>query len=117
MKLLLNHPFQISPSSLVGSSSSVRLTTPPPDYPFDESIFSKLDNSLWIIPRPLGSKPVLEESNESDACLSMPPKRTSTFAAPTMTQAAIRKQVADSVAASLEHKLQQWQTPNLLGLL
>ncbi|GJY94487.1 reverse transcriptase domain-containing protein [Tanacetum coccineum] len=32
----------------------------------------------------------------------MPPKRTSTSAAPAMTQAAIRKLVADSVAAALE---------------
>ncbi|GJS50507.1 hypothetical protein Tco_0623869 [Tanacetum coccineum] len=32
----------------------------------------------------------------------MPPKRTSTFAAPAMTQAAIRQLVADSVAAALE---------------
>ncbi|GKA99308.1 hypothetical protein Tco_0827245 [Tanacetum coccineum] len=32
----------------------------------------------------------------------MAPKRTSTSAAPTMTQAAIRKLVADSVAAALE---------------
>nr|GFA05105.1 hypothetical protein [Tanacetum cinerariifolium] len=28
----------------------------------------ELDNSLWIISRPLGSKPILEDSNESDAC-------------------------------------------------
>ncbi|GKC28723.1 reverse transcriptase domain-containing protein [Tanacetum coccineum] len=34
--------------------------------------------------------------------LSMPPKRTSTSAAPAMTQAAIRQLVADSVAAALE---------------
>ncbi|GKD82579.1 hypothetical protein Tco_1349418, partial [Tanacetum coccineum] len=47
----------------------------------------------------------------------IPPKRTSTSAAPAMTQAAIRKLVADSFATALEHKLQQWQTPNLLGLL
>ncbi|GKA66303.1 putative reverse transcriptase domain-containing protein [Tanacetum coccineum] len=60
-------PIPISPSSSVGSSSPVRSTTPPPDYPFDESIFAELDNSLWIIPRPLGSEPVPEESNESDA--------------------------------------------------
>ncbi|GJW24850.1 hypothetical protein Tco_0038661 [Tanacetum coccineum] len=46
-------------------------TTPPPDYPFDESIFAELDNSLWIIPRPLGSEPVPEESNKSDACLNV----------------------------------------------
>ncbi|GJW08435.1 hypothetical protein Tco_1570858 [Tanacetum coccineum] len=61
-------PIPISPSSLVGSSSPVRSTIPPPDYPFDKSIFAKLDNSLWIIPRPPGSEPVPEESNESDAC-------------------------------------------------
>ncbi|GKA41878.1 hypothetical protein Tco_0734538 [Tanacetum coccineum] len=89
-------PIPISPSSSVGSSSPVRSTTPPPDYPFDESIFAELDNSLWIIPRPLGSEPVPEESNE------MAPKRTSTSATSTMTQAAIRKLVADSIAATLE---------------
>ncbi|GJV91550.1 hypothetical protein Tco_1539363 [Tanacetum coccineum] len=89
-------PIPISPSSSVGSSSPVRSTTPPPDYPFDKSIFAELDNSLWIIPRPLGSEPVPEEPNE------MPPKRTSTSEAPAMTQAAIRKLVADSVATSLE---------------
>ncbi|GJU46208.1 ribonuclease H-like domain-containing protein [Tanacetum coccineum] len=60
----LNQPIPISPSSSVGSSSPVRSTTPPPDYPFDESIFAELDNSLWIIPRPLGGESVPEESNE-----------------------------------------------------
>ncbi|GKB00984.1 hypothetical protein Tco_0829028 [Tanacetum coccineum] len=50
-------PIPLSPSSSVGSSSPVRSTTPPPDYPFDESIFAKLDNSLWIIPQPLESEP------------------------------------------------------------
>ncbi|GKA25050.1 hypothetical protein Tco_0711083 [Tanacetum coccineum] len=64
-------PIPISPSSSVGSSSPVRSTTPPPDYPFDKSIFAELDNSLWIIPRPLGSEPVPEEPNESDACESI----------------------------------------------
>nr|GEU42718.1 hypothetical protein [Tanacetum cinerariifolium] len=59
----------VSPSSSVGSSSPVRSITPPPDYPFDESIFAELDNLLWIIPRPLGSKPVPKEPNESDAHL------------------------------------------------
>ncbi|GKE00664.1 hypothetical protein Tco_1388647 [Tanacetum coccineum] len=53
----------VSPSLSVGSSSPVRSTTPPPDYPFDESIFVELDNSLWIIPRPLGSEPDPEEPN------------------------------------------------------
>ncbi|GJT76034.1 hypothetical protein Tco_1042759 [Tanacetum coccineum] len=64
-------PIPISPSSSVGSSSPVRSTTPPPDYPFGEYVFAELDNSLWIIPRPLGSEPVPEESNESDACLNV----------------------------------------------
>ncbi|GKE73263.1 hypothetical protein Tco_1535304 [Tanacetum coccineum] len=89
-------PITISPSSSVGSSSPVRSTTPPPDYPFNKSIFAELDNSLWIIPRPLGSEPVPEEPNK------MPPKRTSTSAAPDMTQVAIRQLVADSVAVTLK---------------
>ncbi|GKC33440.1 hypothetical protein Tco_1040734 [Tanacetum coccineum] len=50
-------PISLSSSSSVGSSSPVRSTTPPPDYLFDEFIFAELDNSLWIIPRPLGSEP------------------------------------------------------------
>nr|GFD50735.1 hypothetical protein [Tanacetum cinerariifolium] len=60
-------PTPVSPSSLRGSSSPVRSTTPPPDYPFDESIFAELDNSLLIISRPLGKEPDPEEPNESDA--------------------------------------------------
>ncbi|GJS51940.1 putative reverse transcriptase domain-containing protein [Tanacetum coccineum] len=88
-------PISLSPSSLVGYSSPIRSTTPP-EYPFDESIFAELDNSLWIIPRLLESKPVLEKPNE------MAPKRTSTSATLAMTQAAIKKLVADSVAAALE---------------
>nr|GEZ84973.1 hypothetical protein [Tanacetum cinerariifolium] len=59
----------VSLSSSVGSSSPVKLITPPPDYPFDESIFAELDNSLWIILRPLRSKLLPEEPNESDAHL------------------------------------------------
>ncbi|GKG02954.1 hypothetical protein Tco_0310590, partial [Tanacetum coccineum] len=60
----IESPIPISPSSSVGSLSPVRSTTPPPDYPFDESIF-----------------------------VEMPPKRTSTSAAPAITQAAIKKLV------------------------
>nr|GEU48508.1 hypothetical protein [Tanacetum cinerariifolium] len=78
----IGSPMPLSPSSSVGSSSLIRLTTPPPDYPFDESIFAELDNSLWIIP--------------------MAPNKTSTSATPTMTQAAIRKLITDSVATALE---------------
>nr|GEU94965.1 reverse transcriptase domain-containing protein [Tanacetum cinerariifolium] len=70
-----------------GSSTLVRSTTP--DYLFDESIFAELDNSSWIISRPLGSKP-------------MPPKRTSTSATPTMTEAAIRQLITEGVAVTLE---------------
>nr|GEX88252.1 hypothetical protein [Tanacetum cinerariifolium] len=51
------------------SSSLVRSITPPLDYFFDEPIYAELDNSLWIIPRLLGSKPVPKEPNESDAHL------------------------------------------------
>ncbi|GKB55143.1 hypothetical protein Tco_0905896, partial [Tanacetum coccineum] len=93
-------PISLSPSSSVGSSSPIRSTTPPPDYSFDESIFAELDNSLWIISRPLESKPILEKPNE------MAPKRTSTSAAPAMTQAAIRKLVAaalEAQAATMEN--------------
>ncbi|GJS61959.1 retrovirus-related pol polyprotein from transposon TNT 1-94 [Tanacetum coccineum] len=61
----------ISSSSLVGSSSPVRSTTPPQDYFFDKSIFAKLDNLLWIRRRPLGSKPVLEKPDESNTCYNV----------------------------------------------
>nr|GEY47724.1 hypothetical protein [Tanacetum cinerariifolium] len=63
---LVESPILVHPSSSEGSLSPVRSTTP--DYLFDESIFTELDNSLWIISRLLGSKPVLEDSNELDAC-------------------------------------------------
>nr|GEU39514.1 hypothetical protein [Tanacetum cinerariifolium] len=95
-KTLIESSISASPSSSVGSSSSVRSITPPPGYPFDESIFAKLDNSLWIIPRLLRSKPVPEEPNE------MPPKRKSTSAAPTMTQATIRQLIGDGIADAWE---------------
>nr|GEV31875.1 hypothetical protein [Tanacetum cinerariifolium] len=56
----------VSPSSSLGSSSLIRSTISPLDYPFDKSIFAELDNSLWIIPRPLEEEPVPEEPNELD---------------------------------------------------
>ncbi|GJW07635.1 hypothetical protein Tco_1570058 [Tanacetum coccineum] len=46
IKTSVESPIPISPSLLVGSSSPVRSTTPPPDYLFDKSIFAELDNSL-----------------------------------------------------------------------
>nr|GEX26798.1 hypothetical protein [Tanacetum cinerariifolium] len=93
---LVESSIPVYPSSSVGYSSPIRSITPPPDYPFDESIFAKLDNSLWIIPRLLGSKLVPEEPNE------MPPKRKSTSAASTMTQAAIRQLIADGIVVALK---------------
>ncbi|GKD65093.1 hypothetical protein Tco_1307201, partial [Tanacetum coccineum] len=62
----------------------------------DHRGYPELDNSLWIIPQPLGSEPVPEKLNE------MAPKKTSTSAALAMTQATIKKLVADSVSAALE---------------
>ncbi|GJU87012.1 reverse transcriptase domain-containing protein [Tanacetum coccineum] len=133
----------ISPSSSVGSSSPVRSTTPPPDYPFDESIFAELDNSLWIIPRPLGSKSVPEEPDEDyyDSLtirfsqtfiprntkpsigsltplslylsLEMPPKRTSTSETPTMTQATIRQLIADGIATALVAQAATMENTNM----
>ncbi|GJY35760.1 hypothetical protein Tco_0421138 [Tanacetum coccineum] len=50
-------PILMSPSLSVGSFTS------PPDYLFNESIFPELDNSLWIISRPLGNKLVPKEFN------------------------------------------------------
>ncbi|GJZ46831.1 hypothetical protein Tco_0600663 [Tanacetum coccineum] len=105
-------PILVTPSSSVGSSSLVRSTTPPPDYPFDASIFAELDNSLWIIPRPLGSEPVPEEPDESDTCYNMPPKRTSTSETPTMTQAAIWQLIADGIAAALEAQAATMENTN-----
>nr|GFC51200.1 reverse transcriptase domain-containing protein [Tanacetum cinerariifolium] len=43
----------------------------------------------------------------------MDPKRTSTYEAPAMTQAAIRKLVADSVATALEAQATPWQVPTI----
>nr|GEX75811.1 reverse transcriptase domain-containing protein [Tanacetum cinerariifolium]GEX75977.1 reverse transcriptase domain-containing protein [Tanacetum cinerariifolium] len=80
-------PIHVPPSSSERSSSPVRSTMP--DYLFDESIFVELDNSLWIISRPLGSKP--------------PPKITSTSATPAMTEATIRQLITKGVAAAMEN--------------
>ncbi|GJY59631.1 hypothetical protein Tco_0459523 [Tanacetum coccineum] len=88
----IESPIPISLSSSVGSSSPVRSTTPPPDYPFDKSI---LDNSLWIIPQPLGSEPVPKKPNDLDAYV-LPREHQ-------QLQAAIRQLVVDSVVAALEN--------------
>nr|GEV32499.1 reverse transcriptase domain-containing protein [Tanacetum cinerariifolium] len=95
IETLIESPIPVSPSSSVGSSSPVRLTIPPPCHSFNE-LSNPVKISLWIIPRPLGSKPVPEEPNE------MAPKRTSTSAAPAINQAAIWQLIDDRVAAALE---------------
>nr|GEU35294.1 copia protein [Tanacetum cinerariifolium] len=79
-------PILVPSSSAEGSSLPVKSTIP--DYLFDEHIFAELDNLLWIISRPLGSKP--------------PPKRTSKSTTPAMTEATIRKLITEGVAATLE---------------
>ncbi|GJS82436.1 hypothetical protein Tco_0748977 [Tanacetum coccineum] len=107
IKTPVESPIPISPSSSVGSLSPVRSTTPPPDYPFDKSIFAELDNSLWIIPRPwkVNQSP---RNLMSQMLVKMPPKRTSTSTAPAMTQAAIRQLVVDSVVDALETTYNQY---------
>ncbi|GJV48148.1 hypothetical protein Tco_1438360 [Tanacetum coccineum] len=57
----IESPIPVSPSSLVRSSSPVRSTTLPLDYP----LISYLSGRGM---KPLGSEPVPEEPNESDAC-------------------------------------------------
>ncbi|GKB89726.1 reverse transcriptase domain-containing protein [Tanacetum coccineum] len=54
------------------------------------------------VDRSSSSTSALPQDFEIGRKLSMPPKRTSTSEAPVMTQAAIKKLVADSVAAALE---------------
>ncbi|GJT73130.1 reverse transcriptase domain-containing protein [Tanacetum coccineum] len=50
-KTTIESPISISPSSSAGSSSPVRSTTPPPDYPFDESIFAESTScNIWQVP-------------------------------------------------------------------
>ncbi|GKC22302.1 hypothetical protein Tco_1024452 [Tanacetum coccineum] len=89
----------ISPSSSVGSSSPIRSTTPPSDYPFDEILEKLIRFSQTFV-----SKPPIGSLISLFLCLplEMPPKRTSTSAAPVMTQAAIQQLIADGIAAALE---------------
>ncbi|GKB05348.1 hypothetical protein Tco_0833543, partial [Tanacetum coccineum] len=79
-------------------SSSSDFSTPPQVFEIGESShkthLERLEEQIETILNHLDELP-----------LEMAPKRTSTSAAPAMTQAAIRKLVADSVAAALEHKL------------
>nr|GEX03067.1 reverse transcriptase domain-containing protein [Tanacetum cinerariifolium] len=107
-------PIPSSPSSSIGSSSPVRSTTPPPDYSFDESIFAELITHYgsyhdhWEVNQSLrnlmSQMLVRVPISGSLRFQNFPlyPAMKSTSTASTMTQAAIRKLVADSVAAALE---------------
>ncbi|GJS88976.1 hypothetical protein Tco_0771612 [Tanacetum coccineum] len=101
-KTPVESPILVSPSSSVGSSSPVRSTTPPPDYPFDESIFAE------------NSKPSIGSLTPLSLYLSleMPPKRTLTSETPTMTQAAIRQLIADGIATALEAQAATMENTN-----
>ncbi|GKC67406.1 putative reverse transcriptase domain-containing protein [Tanacetum coccineum] len=78
-----------------------------PLYP---DIINAQDIKHMILPTPRDTEPPVgspislspSSSVGSSSPVRMAPKRTSTSAAPVMTQAAIRKLVADSVAAALE---------------
>ncbi|GJX40759.1 hypothetical protein Tco_0255749, partial [Tanacetum coccineum] len=61
--------------------------------------YDATDNELPIPPQAHIAPPTILPPSP---VLSMPPKRTSTSAAPAMIQAAIRQLVVDSVAAALE---------------
>nr|GEV65838.1 hypothetical protein [Tanacetum cinerariifolium] len=80
--------------------SSSSTPTLPQEFKIGESSrktsLEQLDNSLWIILKPLKSEQVLEKPNK------MAPKKTSTSAAPAMNQAAIRQLIDDCIAATLE---------------
>ncbi|GJU88158.1 reverse transcriptase domain-containing protein [Tanacetum coccineum] len=107
---ILNY-FPASSGNISSNSSDdfTKSTTSPPDYLFDEFIFAELDNSLWIILRPLGSEPILEEPDESEtyvlgymlSYVAKCSKRSSTSATPAITQDAIRQLIA-GIAAALE---------------
>ncbi|GJV25246.1 hypothetical protein Tco_1377941 [Tanacetum coccineum] len=126
-KTHVESPISVSPSSSVRSSLPVRSTTPPPNYPLISYLSGRDMKSLGSEPvpkepnesdaceetlkPPIGSLillspylslEVLKFENFPLYPTIMPPKRTSTSEAPVMTQAAIRKLVADSVTAALE---------------
>ncbi|GJT78514.1 hypothetical protein Tco_1045239 [Tanacetum coccineum] len=96
---------QVSLSSSMESLSPIRSTTSPPDYLFDEFIFAELDNLLWIISRPLGSEPILEEPKESETCLQH-----------LQHQLIIRSYLVHcdcGIAEPWQHKLLPWYIPTI----
>nr|GEU67597.1 Gag-Pol polyprotein [Tanacetum cinerariifolium] len=99
----LSIPYDYDVEDSFSSTNASNFTPASPDYSRDffplEEISSPKDTKTHV------ESPILVSPSSSVGSSSpfrMPPKRTSTTASPTITQAAIRQQIADSVAAALE---------------
>ncbi|GJS26460.1 hypothetical protein Tco_0487080 [Tanacetum coccineum] len=100
-----NHPIIIpSDSDIEDSFSSTNVL----DYFLAAPGNTSPDSSNDLTKYLFGTSSLLTFTDES-----MPPKRTSTSAAPAMTQAAIRQLVVDSVAAALETTYNQYPISTL----
>ncbi|GJU78244.1 hypothetical protein Tco_1275314 [Tanacetum coccineum] len=77
-------------------------------------IADSLLKTVWFINAPCYGNEALASPKENDI---MAPKRTSTSAAPSMTQAAIRKLVVDSVVAVTPPKIRTTQRNGSIGVL
>ncbi|GJZ61847.1 reverse transcriptase domain-containing protein [Tanacetum coccineum] len=86
-------PRNVSPES----SDDFTNYVPPPMFNSQDSFPSEKISS------PKDTKPPIE------SLISMPPKRTSTSAAPAMIQAAIRQLITDALLPPWKHKLLPWQ--------
>ncbi|GKC85844.1 hypothetical protein Tco_1141561 [Tanacetum coccineum] len=89
-------------SNMEDAFSSNYLPPASPDYiPTSQGkTYSSSSNSFGIVPLASPTLSLFHDDPIHEAL--MPPKRTSTSEAPAMTQAAIRKLVADSVTTALE---------------
>ena len=61
--LVIESPIPSSPSPLLGTNSPIRSKVSPLDF---RAIFRKLDNSLRIIPRPLGGTQTSRKASKSN---------------------------------------------------
>ncbi|GJU19346.1 hypothetical protein Tco_1152688 [Tanacetum coccineum] len=86
-------PTVVPPSLMLSPMFDSRDFFPPEEIPPPKDTKTPVESPIPISP---------SSSVGSSSPVRMPPKRTSTSAAPTMTQAAIKKLVADSVSAALE---------------
>ncbi|GKA46751.1 hypothetical protein Tco_0739634 [Tanacetum coccineum] len=89
----------IPPPTIVPPSPMISLMFKPQEFFLPEELLPLKKRGH---DRKSSSTSALPEAFEIGERSKMPPKRTSTSKAPTMTQAAIRKLVADSVTAALE---------------